>query len=791
MMASPRLSIQFGSPRKGLARCAGQYLGGVAISALMMTVPAAAQLASSGGAPQKVYGRTAEESSPPSWPKLPSAPAGAPNILVIVTDDVGFGASSAFGGPIPTPTLDALARQGARYNAFNTTAICSPTRASLLTGRNPQAVGVGYVTNWPTGYDGYNSVIPRSAGTLAQILKHNGYNTAMFGKSHLTPEWEMTPAGPFDRWPNGLGFEYFYGFLGADTSMFQPTLVENTRPVALPEGDPTYHFEHDIADHAIRWMSEHRAVAPDKPFLVYYATGAAHAPNQAPQEWLDRFRGKFDAGWDAIREQTVARQKALGVIPQEAQDAPRPAGLPLWTSLTADQRRLYARHMEAYAAELAFSDMQIGRVIDELRNEGALKNTIIVFIEGDNGASEEGAADGKIFEQSSLSGVAENRDFAVAHADDIGTAKSYPLNPGGWGWALNAPFPWAKRYASHFGGTRNGLVISWPDHIRNTAVVRSQFHHVSDIMPTLLDVAGVDAPAILDGVPQQPITGLSLRYTFDQPLAPSHRTRQVFAVAQNLALYNDGWVAATKPAGASWEGPKAPPPLDQRSWELYDIRTDFTEAHDVAAQYPQKLAAMKDLFWVEAARNGILPIHPDEGGQAGMPSIREGRKLFTYLQPVSGVAESAAPSPIGTSFRITADVTLRSDPDQGVLVAQGGRYGGYSFFLDHGRPVFTYNLTPAHITRIAGAQPLGSAFHTISADFRSDREAPKSGGTLTLWVDGKKAGEGRIDQTFGVIISHTEGFDVGEDSVSPVDSGYSTETSHFSGKIHKIDFAFK
>jgi len=774
------LSVRFVRFRMALAgACAAAILAAVPGLAAASPIP--------GGAPQKVYGRTAAESSPPSWPSLPSAPRGAPNILVIMTDDVGFGASSAFGGPIPTPTLEALARSGARYNDFNTAAICSSTRASLLTGRNPTAVGVGYVTNWPTGYDGYNSVIPRSAGTVAQILKANGYDTAMFGKGHLTPEWEMSAAGPFDRWPTGLGFEYFYGFLGADTSQFEPTLVENTRPVTLPR-DPTYDLDRDLADHAIAWIEEHRAIAPDKPFFVYFATGAAHAPNHAPADWLERFRGRFDAGWDVVRRETVARQKALGLIPADADDAPRPAGLPLWSDLTAAQKQLYARHMEAYAAQLAFADAQIGRVIDQLRRDGALDNTMIIFIEGDNGASEEGGLDGKLYEQSGLDGVGEDPAYAQAHAGDVGGRESYPLNPGGWGWALNAPFPWAKHYASHFGGTRNGLVISWPGHLRDTGIVRSQFHHVSDVMPTILEAAGVAAPEILDGTPQQPITGVSMGYTFEHPTEPSHRSTQVFGVSQNLAIYSDGWVAATKPMGASWDRTPETTRLDLRAWELYDTHTDFTEAHDVAARFPARLAQLKDLFWAEAARANMLPIHPDEGGQGGRPALRNGRTLFTYTQPVTRVPESAAPSPIGCSFTISVRVSVPASGAAGVLVAQGGRYSGYSFFLDQGRLAFAYNLTPAHLTHIAASDALAPGPHLLEAQFHSDAPTPKSGGVLTLRVDGKEVARGRIEQTFTAIVSHTEAFDVGMDTVTAVAPSYSVETSRFTGVIEQVDF---
>lgn len=738
-------------------------------------------------AAQKVYGRTPAESSPPSWPEPVRAPKGAPNILIVMTDDVGFGASSTFGGPVPTPTFDALAQAGLRYNQFHTTAICSPTRASLLTGRDPQAVGMGYVANWATGYDGYNSVIPKSAGTMAQILKENGYNTAMIGKGHVTPEWEMSSAGPFDRWPTGLGFEYFYGFLGADSSMVEPNLVENTAPVTAPD-DPAYHLERDLADHAIRWIDGQHAAAPDKPFLLYYATGTAHAPNQPPADWLARFRGKFDAGWDAMRKETVERQKRLGVIPPDTDDAPRPETLPRWDSLSPGQKRLFARYMEAYAASLAYADDQIGRVIQRLRDNGELDNTLVIYIQGDNGASAEGSFDGKLFEQSALSGVRENIDYAMAHIDDIGTKNAYNLIPGGWGWALNAPFPWAKRYGSHFGGTRNGMVMAWPGHIRDRGGLRSQFHHVSDIMPTVLEAAGVQAPEILDGVPQKPITGISMGYSFAAGDAPSHRTTQVFAMAQNLSVYKDGWVAATAPMVTPWERTPPPPvPLDQRVWQLYDIRTDFSQAHDLAAVNPRKLAALKDLFWAEAATAGILPIHGSEGGQKGRPDFNAGRNSFRYHGPISHVPESAAPGIVGRSFTINARVTVPAGGGQGVIAAHGGRFGGYSLFVDKGKPSFTYNLTPAHMSRIAAPEALPAGAYDVTLKFVMDKETPTSGATATLLVDGKRVARGRVDRTFALVVSHTEDFEIGQDSVSPVDPAYESRTSRFTGTIEQVD----
>lgn len=754
----------------------------IAAASLILTSPVEAREAPT----TKAYGRTPEESSPPAWPKGVTAPTGAPNILVILTDDVGFGASSTFGGAIPTPTFDALAHSGLRYTQFNTTAICSPTRASLLTGRNPQEVGVGYVSNWPTGYDGYNSVIPKSAGTVAQILKSAGYATAMFGKGHVTPEWEQSEAGPFDRWPTGLGFEYFYGFLGADTSMFAPNLVENTRYVDMPKGDPEYHLDEDLANHAIDWIGKEKALAPTKPFFAYFATGTAHAPNHAPKEWLDKFRGRFDEGWDDLRREIVARQKALGVVPPDTDDAPRPDGLQQWAGLDPARKHLFAAYMEAYAASLAYGDHEIGRVVDYLKRTGQFDNTLIVYIQGDNGASAEGSFNGKLFEQSALNRVQESIDEVAGHVADIGTEKSYSLIPGGWGWAMNAPFQWSKRYGSHFGGTRNGMVMSWPAGIGDKGGIRTQFHHVSDIMPTLLDAAGVPLPKTLNDVPQQPVAGISMRYTFAHPNEPSHRTTQAFAMAQSVALYQDGWVAASRQTATPWDAsPVAQAKPDDRVWELYDIRSDFSEAHDLAASYPDKLAQLKGLFWAEAARRNMLPLHQSEGGQTGMPALHAGRTQFVYDRPIRHVAATAAPDVVNHSFSVQAEVAVPAGAN-GVIVAHGGRYSGYALFLHDGQLIFTYNNTPAHLDRIRSDVPLSVGDHKLGMDLSY---AGGIGGPaeIRLTVDGKVVGEGRIEKTMPTIISHTEGFDVGSDSVTPVDDLYTSENSVFEGRLEKLE----
>lgn len=703
-------------------------------------------------------GPTPSETTALSWPKQITAPKNSPNILLIMTDDVGFGSTSTFGGIVPTPTFDKLAAEGLRYNRFHTTALCSPTRASLLTGRYPHNVGMGLTTNWPTGYDGYNTAIPKSAATIAEILKKNGYNTAMFGKGHITPEWEMSRAGPFDRWPVGLGFEYFYGFLGADTSMFAPRIVENTTFVNPPVDDPAYHFDQDMANKAIFWIERQHATAPQKPFFAYYAPGTAHAPNHAPKEWLEKFRGQFDQGWDKMRQIVFERQKKIGVIPENAALTPRPDSLPAWSTLSGDQRRLYSRFMEAYAASLSYADYQIGRVIESIKKTGELDNTIIVYIQGDNGASTEGRLDGRLFEQSGVNNFDEDFDYMLSRIDDIGGPDLYPLNTGGWGWAMNAPFPWFKRIASHLGGTRNGVVISWPDEITDIGAIRNQFHHVSDVMPTLLEAVGIKAPEVVNGEAQKALDGTSMLYSFDRPDVASQRKIQVFEVFENLGIYYEGWMAGTKPVGSFWgKKTKTNVPLEDREWELYNLEDDFSQSRNLARSQPKKLQKMKDLFWVEAGRNNILPIHSLREGREGTPHTAKGRTIFKYYSGMTRIQEQAGPSTIGRSFSIKADVVLPNSKAQGVLVAQGGKFGGYAFYIHNGHAVFHYNaVDPRHYT-IRTADPITAGPHSIVVNFQTDHNIAGSSGTVTISVDGQVTGSGRVEQTMRTWISHTEG----------------------------------
>lgn len=766
--------------RKSLHR----RVSGLALALALLPTQLLAQAASDR------VGRTVEDSHPPHWPAEPQAPKGAPNVLVILTDDVGFGVTSTFGGAVPTPAFDQLAQGGLRYNRFNTTALCSPTRASLLTGRLPQNVNMGNVTNLPTGYDGYTTVIPKSGGTIAEILKQNGYNTAMFGKSHLTPDWEMSAAGPFDRWPAGLGFEYFYGFLSADTSMWEPAIVENTRPVAAPRGDPAFHFEADMADKAIRWMREQNAAAPDKPFFAYYAPGLAHTPHHAPKEWLEKFRGKFDGGWDVLHQQTFERQKRMGIIPAGSKLSPRPSSLPAWASLNPEQKRVYARLMEAFAASVAFSDAQTGRVIDEIRRTGEFDNTLIVYIEGDNGSSAEGGLGGLAYEQSTITGRKESFSELADNIDKIGGPEMYNHMPAAWAWATNAPFPWWKQVASQAGGVRNGMVISWPKAIADRGGLRSQYAHVSDIMPTVLQAAGITAPTTLDGVTQKPIDGISLAYSFSQKSAPSARRTQLYEMMENFGIYHDGWMAGTLPKRPAWEagaggdrrldiGP------DQRQWTLFNLDKDFSTEHDLAAANPVKLKEMQDLFWAEAAKNNLLPIHDYSQGTEGRPSLGSGRKHFVYPAGVTGVWEDAGPPIAGKSFAIDADFQVGMD-GSGVLIAQGGRFGGYSLFLKVGTPVFHYNAVGADQFTVRGSRALGAGKHHLTAKFRADVEKPGTGGTLTLFADGQEIGSGRLGRTIAGWISHNDALDIGVDLISAVSSEYTVETSPFSGTIEQV-----
>ncbi len=725
-----------------------------------------------------------------AWPSIARPDPAAPNVLLILTDDVGFGASSTFGGPVPTPTFDRLAQRGLRYTQFHTTALCSPTRGALLTGRNPNKINLGNVVNLATGFDGFNSVLPKSAATIAQLLATNGYATAAFGKWHITPEWEQSLAGPFDRWPTGLGFQYFYGFLNADTSMFAPSIIENTTAIEPPYQDPDYFFEKDMADRAIGWIRQQRALDPQRPFFAYYAPGTAHAPHHAPKDWIERFRGKFDHGWDEQRTRTFEAQLRTGVVPKNTRLTQRPGAVPAWSAQTPEQKRVAARYMEAYAAALAYMDAQVGRILDDLEQQGQLDNTLVIFVQGDNGPSAEGGLEGTLYEQSMINLVREDIADMVRQIDEIGGPSTYANYPVGWAWAMSTPFQWYKQVASHLGGTRNGMVISWPARIRDVGGIRNQFHFITDIAPTVLRAAGIESPDEFNGVAQLPVDGLDLTYTFDDPAAPARRKVQAFSMMQHLGIYADGWFAGTTPLGMPWEASqrRGATAGDQRRWELYDLRNDFSQSRNLAEQHPDKLEALQQLFWEEAERNRMLPIHSSYGSaQAGRPSLAANRKVFDYGAGTVRVSQDAAPPTVGRSFKISADIVIPQGDANGVIVAQGGRFSGYSLYVHDGSLRFHYNAVPPLRATVAATEKLAPGPRSVEFVFAADSAKPGTGGVGRLVVDGRTVAEGRIDATIGRWVSHTEGLDVGSDTITPVSDDYAAP-ARFTGQVERVRF---
>ena len=731
-------------------------------------------------------GRTVEESTK-DFPQEVKAPKGAPNVLLILTDDVGFGASSTFGGPVPTPTMDRLARDGLRYTEFHTTALCSPTRASLLTGRNHHSAATGIIMEGGTGFPGYNTLMPKSVGTFSEVLRQSGYNTAWYGKNHNIPDWHNSQAGPFDLWPTGLGFEYFYGFIGGDTSQWAPAIFENIKPIEPPHDHKDYFFEKDMADKAIERIRLLNALAPDKPWVTYYAPGTAHAPHHAPKDWIAKFKGQFDQGWDKVREETLARQKAQGVVPPDTQLTVRSEGIPAWDSLDADHKRVAAHMMEVYAAALSYCDSQMGRVVDAIADMGKLDNTLIIYIQGDNGASAEGGPQGLLNEMSFFNAIPEDFSEVMRRMNELGGPTTFNHYPIGWAHAMDTPFQWTKQIASHFGGTRNGMVISWPDRIKDKGGVRTQFHHVIDIAPTILEAVGVQMPAMLNGVPQKPIEGVSMVYSFDDPKAASTRRTQYFEMFANRAIYNDGWVAATTPPLAPWASGKTIP-VDDYKWELYDITKDFSQANNLAAKEPQKLREMQELFWIEAARHNVLPLDNSKLERMNVdnrPSLTRGRALFTYYPGMTRIPEGSAPSILNKSFKIGGELTIPAAGAEGVLVTQGGRFNGWGLYLLAGKPVFHYNTVGVFRYTVAGPDQLAPGNHTIVLDFTYDGGGLGKPGTAKLLVDGAQVAEGRIERTIPFRISADETLDIGEDTGTPVSEDYHVPF-RFTGDLKKL-----
>jgi arylsulfatase len=742
-------------------------------------------------------GRTAKESTP-DFPKVIEAPKGAPNVLLILTDDVGFGAPSTFGGAIPTPTFDRLAQAGLRYNTFHTTALCSPTRSALITGRNHHTNATGVITEMATGFPGYNSLMPKSSGTVGEILKQNGYNTSWFGKNHNVPDWQSSQAGPFELWPTALGFEYFYGFIGGDTDQWHSAIFEGTLPVEAEEQGPgkSGHFDELMANKAIAWIRQQNSLAPDKPFFVYYAPGLTHAPHHAPKEWIAKFKGQFDQGWDKLREETFARQQKMGVIPANAKLTARPKEIPAWDSLTADQKKLYARMMEVYAGSLAYVDYNIGRVIKAVEDTGELENTLIIYEMGDNGASGEGTLQGLANEVGvAANGVEESLPYLLSIMDDLGGPTTYNHYPVGWAHAMDTPFQWTKQVASHFGGTRNGLVISWPKRIKQTGEVRSQFSSVIDIMPTILEAAGVEAPTMINGVKQTPIEGTSLVYSFDDAKAPTHHPAQYFELLANRGVYDNGWMANTSPLRLPWSKPApgvASPSPDDFKWELYNIAEDFSQANDLAAKNPAKLKELQAVFEREAKKYNVFPLDASFAERADVsirPSLTRGRNTFTYYPGIIRVPEGAAPDVKNKDFTVTAEVDIPNGGAEGVLVTQGGRFGGWGLLVRDGKPEFDYAFSqqPQDKYRVASNEKLAPGKHTIKFDFKYDGPGYGKGGTGTLTVDGKQVAQGKIERTIPTRFSLDETLDVGQDTGTPVVEDYVNKMPFkFTGVLKKV-----
>ena len=730
-------------------------------------------------------GRTVKDSTP-DFPKSVEAPAGAPSVLLIMTDDVGFGASSTFGGPIQTPNFQRIADSGLRYNMFHTTALCSPTRAALITGRNHHTNASGVITEFATGYPGYNSLVPKSSGSVGEVLKENGFNTSWFGKMHNVPDWMSSQAGPFDLWPSGLGFEYFYGFLGGDSDQWHPALYENTRPIEPYLGNPLYILDRDLADKAISWLRMQHALAPNKPWLLYYATGTAHAPHHAPKEWIAKYRGQFDQGWDKVREETLARQIKLGVVPANTQLTKRPDGIPAWDSLSADQKRLYARMMEVYAGALSHADYQIGRLLDAVQESGQLENTLVIFLMGDNGASAEGTLQGTTNEvAAAANSVTESLPYLLSMIDELGGPLTYNHYPVGWAHAMDAPMQWTKQVASHFGGSRNGMVISWPARIKDRGSLRSQFCHVIDIVPTIYEAAGITPPTVMDGVQQKPLEGVSLVYTFDNANAPTRHSTQYFELVGNRAIYKDGWMASTTPLRLPWVTIGFEPNPDDFKWELYNINEDFSQANNLAEKNPNKLKELQDAFDVEAKKYNVYPLDSSFASRADpaiRPSLTRGRTEFAYYQGMVRIPEGSAPNFKNKSWAIAAEVTVPDNLANGVLATIGGRFGGWALLMEGGKPEFVYALSnqPEHKFWIASNQPIPAGNHVVRFEFKYDGGGIGKGATGTLFVDGTAVAEGRIAQTVGVRFSLDETFDVGSDMGTPVVEDY----------LDKMPFAF-
>jgi arylsulfatase len=717
-------------------------------------------------------------------------PAGAPNVLVVLLDDVGFAASSPFGGPCQTLTAERLAGGGLRFNRFHTTALCAPTRAALLTGRNHHSVGMGVITELATAAPGYSSIRPNTCAPLAQTLRLNGYSTAQFGKCHEVPVWQTSPMGPFDSWPTGSGFEYFFGFIGGETNQYYPALYEGTTPVE-PDRTPQegYHFTEDMADRAITWIRQQKALMPDKPFFVYFAPGATHAPHHVPKEWADKYSGRFDQGWDVLREEILTRQKELGVVPPETELTARHAEIPAWDDMPDELKPVLARQMEVYAGFLEHTDYHVGRLVETLEDLQILGDTLIYYIVGDNGASAEGTINGTFNETFIFNGASalETPEFVAAHIDELGTPTAYNHYAVGWAHAMDTPYQWTKQVASHWGGTRNGTIVHWPNGFEARGEIRSQFHHVIDVAPTILEAAEIPEPTDVNGIPQRPIEGVSMRYCFDDAGAPGRRETQYFEMFCNRAIYHRGETAATRHS-TPWVM-AALPAFEDDVWELYDT-TDWSQAHDVAAERADRLAELQELWLEEARKYNVLPLddrrierfNPDV---AGRPTLIRGTSQILF-GGMGRLTEASVLNVKNKSHAVTAEVVVPEAGAEGVIMSQGGAFAGWSLYTKGGLPVYCYNLLGLQRFKIEGSKAVPPGRCQVRMEFAYDGGGLGKGGTVSLFVDGEQVGEGRVEATVPLIFSADETADVGSDTASPVSDDYSGHSSVFTGTVNWV-----
>jgi len=743
------------------------------------------------------------DGSKPDFPQPVKAPAAAPNVLLVLIDDAGFGNPSTFGGPCQTPTLSRLASQGLRYNRFHVTALCSPTRAALLSGRNHHAVGFGSIAELAGGWPGYNATWPKSAASIAQILQGNGYSTAAFGKWHLTPDDQQGAAGPFDRWPCGLGFDYFYGFLGGASGQYDPVLTENNSIIGVPNRKD-YYLPEDLSDRTIRWLHDQKAQSPDKPFFIYYATGATHSPHHVPKPWADKYKGKFDQGWDKLREETFARQKQLGVVPANAKLTPRDPAFPAWEPLSPDEKKLYARQMEVYAGFQENTDYQIGRVVTAIEDLGLADNTLIIWIWGDNGSSMEGTETGTFNELTTITGVplTAEQQMTLINAyggiDAWGGPVMQPHFACAWAWAGNTPFQWGKQVASHFGGTRNPMVVSWPNRIKDKGGLRSQFTHVIDVAPTILEVTGISAPRQVNGIEQMPIHGVSFAYTFDDAGATGRHTQQYFEMFGNRALYKDGWIACARLDRVPW---KTDPTTiakflpgkwdpDKDKWELYHIDDDFSEADDVASQHPDKLRELQELFWQDAEKYHAIPLLAGLGPFFGFGPPPRDQTKFTYYPGTENIGAGMIPRVYNRSFTITADLEIPAGGAEGVIVAESDVMGGFSLYVQDGRLRFTYSFLGVKVETLTANEALPAGKVQVRYEFLADMPGKAAtGGRGRLYIGDKPVGENHMEQSVPQRFTSYAGMDIGKDNGEPVSPSYEAKSPFaFTGKIAKVVF---